>query len=689
MSKQLKSVFFNLIYLLPIGIIPLVFSFSTIDPVLHPRFTVLAAFVLLFSFMTLYAHRKKNLFFVQEKFFTIYLLYFIISSLSLFYYSINFADGLFEWMKIFLAGGFLFLLVQNMKNDDALIEKISKIIVIVSGIALFTGLFQLYDILVHEGLTHQSAYKMSSLYANKNIFAEIMFVSLPFTIYCGFTYRGLWKISGFLFSFFSVVLIIISLTRAVWVAAILSFVMSLPLLYFFYFRKFKTIKTGVKKIIILSAIFIAACSIVLFVFAKFGSLETIVKQSKSITGFTYGSTKDRIELWKKTFEFFYENPVVGTGLGSWKINILKYGNQELKSENNSTFYQRPHNDFLWILTEQGIFGLSAYLLLLFFFYKYLFSIFKKSEDQKTNLFFILIFFGFTGYLIFSLLSFPKERIEHIVFITAMFAPVLIYRWKLYPPRNLKKTGTLIIVILLIIVSGIALYIGIKRTRAEINTMYAYNARANSNWAEVVSKTDIALDYFYQIDPVSTPLYWYRGLANYNMNKMQEAFSDFKKAYKINPYHIHVINNLGTCYALQQNTKEATRLFKESLKIAPNFSDASLNLCAVYFNDKKFTDAYTVFEKINPDTMNQKYIQFLKIIAGAQLEEKIEKEKNNHLKEWYSKLISNEKLFTEIYLKSIKNRISFSKQLLLDYIWCLENNKKNSILATEIKQQFFL
>ena len=60
-----------------------------------------------------------------------------------------------------------------------------------------------------------------------------------------------------------------------------------------------------------------------------------------------------------------------------------------------------------------------------------------------------------------------------------------------------------------------------------------------------------------------------------------------------------------------------------------------------------------------------------------------------VKEWYSKLISNEKLFTEIYLKSIKNRISFSKQLLLDYIWCLENNKKNSILATEIKQQFFL
>ena len=347
------------------------------------------------------------------------------------------------------------------------------------------------------------------------------------------------------------------------------------------------------------------------------------------------------------------------------------------------------NDFLWIITEQGIIGLAAYLLLLFIFYKYLFEVLNKSSDKKTNLFFILVFFGFTGYLIFSLLSFPKERIEHIIFFTAMMAPVLIYKWKLSPPGKIKNNNALIIIPIIFIVCGFAFYIGVIRTNSEINTMQAYNARANSNWPEVVEKADIALTNFYQIDPVSTPIYWYRGLANYNMNKIQDAFSDFKEAYKINPYHIHVLNNLGTCYALQQNNEEAIKLYKKSLQIAPNFTDASLNLCAVFYNTKNYTEAFTIFNKIIPDTTNQKYMQFLKIISGAQLEEKIEKEQNKYLLEWYKETLTKEKYFTEIYLKSIHNKISFTKQLLLDYIWCLENIEKNSTLATEIKQQLSL
>ena len=77
--------------------------------------------------------------------------------------------------------------------------------------------------------------------------------------------------------------------------------------------------------------------------------------------FDQGSTKDRLELWTRTIQLIKEKPLFGHGLSDWKIEMLKYGNKGLVSEDNNTFYQRPHNDFLWIMSETGIIGILLYV----------------------------------------------------------------------------------------------------------------------------------------------------------------------------------------------------------------------------------------------------------------------------------------------------------------------------------------
>jgi len=109
------------------------------------------------------------------------------------------------------------------------------------------------------------------------------------------------------------------------------------------------------------------------IYSRFDTLSTFKKQYEKIFNLHYGSAFDRIELWKKTCHIIKEKPVFGGGMASWKINILKQGNKNLRSADLVTFYQRPHNDYLWIASETGIIGLFIYLTFIIFLYIRLFK----------------------------------------------------------------------------------------------------------------------------------------------------------------------------------------------------------------------------------------------------------------------------------------------------------------------------
>ncbi|NCS68099.1 O-antigen ligase family protein [Candidatus Peregrinibacteria bacterium] len=49
----------------------------------------------------------------------------------------------------------------------------------------------------------------------------------------------------------------------------------------------------------------------------------------------HGSGKDRLELWKRTFQIIAEKPVSGVGLANWKTEILKFGNAGLQYYNSN------------------------------------------------------------------------------------------------------------------------------------------------------------------------------------------------------------------------------------------------------------------------------------------------------------------------------------------------------------------
>ena len=105
------------------------------------------------------------------------------------------------------------------------------------------------------------------------------------------------------------------------------------------------------------------------------------------------------------------------------------------------------------------------------------------------------------------------------------------------------------------------------------------------------------------------------MANFSLSRIKEARSDFLKAHADHPYHIHVLNNLGTCYAKLLNFDKAVEYYSRALVLAPRFEQAILNLGAVYFQMAKYSQAREALLRLVKHKPHSKARMYLKMVEN--------------------------------------------------------------------------
>jgi tetratricopeptide (TPR) repeat protein len=120
--------------------------------------------------------------------------------------------------------------------------------------------------------------------------------------------------------------------------------------------------------------------------------------------------------------------------------------------------------------------------------------------------------------------------------------------------------------------------------------------------------------------MATPLVWYAGVAQFNLQRQKEAFDAFEQACRQHPYHLHVLNNLASSYELQGNHEKASEYYKQALTISPHFEDALVNLSIVYYNQERYRAASELLANCDPESDNPKLQRVL-----TMLQEKIKGE----------------------------------------------------------------
>jgi len=679
-----------LLILIPICVVLLAYSSNTVDVVLMPKFLCYAIFTIVMCIAAYFVSNNKPQYFqviISSIYFKVYFLFLLTSFIGVFF-SCNYADAIFEWLKIFLFGTSTFCCAIYFFDKNKKVEYFVKSINIANIIIAIIGLYQFINIANNTDISHSITYAVTATFGHKNIFAEILFITLPFTFYNIIYGNKVWKFIGGIGALLTLFLITISLTRAVWLSTIFGFIFSYLIYRYYQKQEFKNLFFSNKSKLYITLAVIVSILVSVFIYSRLDTFKTFQKQAISIVYFKYGSGAERLQLWQKSISVFKENPIFGGGLGSWKIMVLNYGHNGLETENNKTFHQRPHNDFLWILCEQGLVGLILYLALVtLIIYSIVFKI-KNAISNSEQFFFFLMLYVYFGYLIFSFFSFPKERIEHNIILTFIFAFALIPQQKFID----TTTNKLLHYVVFSTIAAINIYairVGFIRYNSEVHLQKAYTARAKENWQKVIDEIDKASNIYFAIDPMCTPIKWYSGSAQYNLGNQEMAFMDFNTSYQQNPNHIHVLNNLGTSFEIKGEHNQAIKMYERALQISPLFVDAQLNLAATYFNAGNKLKSFDVFTNILPDTNNEKYMQMLPLIVDAKCKIMVDTMKCLPLK-MTIEAINNVPLWKQdVYFKSKQNNISFDQQIITDAIFVIDNidRKQNEAYINSLIKKY--
>lgn len=572
-NSKTNNLFQEILLCVYIFITPIIFDNKLLDIALNYRFLICS--ILLIPIFLL---EKPKINFIT----LIFIIFYCYNLVSVLWARCD-SEAMFESQRcfLFIAG---YIIFYSILTDETL-SKILKTINLLSLFLIIVGIFQISKLSI---ITNKSLYEISGLQCHKNLFSNFLFLLLPFNIinYLKSKTNFFKKLS--LINIVGILTLIICLqTRAVYVGLIVCIctILGVGYLYLKQSLKFSILKLTVIIIAIIS------CTLIIY-YSKgyFNTKNTLVENMIKTD-----SNNERLSLITKTISIIKENYLIGVGAGNWQVEYAKFGLSGLdNAQNKNVTFQRPHNDFLWILSELGIFAFLLYVFIIVFtIYKscnFLKNI-NNSVEHKLDVLILLSFY--IGFMTISFFDFPKERIEHLVFHALLLACIhrmIISKFHEIPLINNSPKAIGLIVCIILIFNT---YIGYKRYNGEINLVKAYHARQTGNWYELIKYCKKAKSKYYSIDPTSIPIDWYEGVGHFSLSNHKEAFNLFKSAYELSPYNFHVVNNLASSYENNGNSEKAVFYYNEALKINPTFDEAKLNLAAIYYNQGNIKKAYNI------------------------------------------------------------------------------------------------
>lgn len=379
--------------------------------------------------------------------------------------------------------------------------------------------------------------------------------------------------------------------RGAWLGLIMGFVVFVSL--FFYFKPIKNLqRVKVTLLLIISVLLLAyllasapgPLNSVLTYSAPEGNdpswgvftpvVQPIVKQLVEKGG-------ARVEDWYVGWEMLKEHPIVGIGLGNYKIKFLDYRAELLNTARGRNFGDKipraaqAHNEYVQFGAELGIIGIITILASLGFLLKNLFTRVAGSRDKKIQLLGIGLIAGIIGFLVHSTVSFPAHlpasSYAFVVLIGLINSGAFGKPdYQLNPSRLTRYLVFGVLAILAISVSVFAY----RDWRANILMGKGKNQVQYGNYriAKDRLQKSIKLDF----RPRHT--YYYLGVAERELGNDQKALEYFKKSRgQFEPYNLWL--QLGTLYLREGKVDKAKANLKKFIATGP---ENSLKAQAKYF-----------------------------------------------------------------------------------------------------------
>ena len=390
--------FLFLVCFLAIGYIP---YFGSIDK-LAPQWLLLSILSFTYLLITLIKGGVdwKLINNISIKSFVLFLVCILFSMI----FSVNIIESsivFFRWLTIALVFLSFIIILSKIKKT----ENIFLILVIFSLFEILLPFIEYLRIVSIKDFSFADSNYLKTFTGNKNITSASLSLKFPFILYAINRYKNpLMRIFLIIFLFIGFYDLILISSRA---ALLGVMIVSLGcILYFIFYKKDKYVI--VYPLLYVSALLLSTLTL--------SNSNVLISDRVSTINTDDQSTNERIRFYRHGLNAFINSPLIGSGIGTWKTESIKYDKENIQS------YVVPyhmHNDFLQLAVEIGVLGLLAYLSMFWFSLKFLILNLKKKKEIIIPLILSFIIYGIDANF-----NFPMARPIMQVQLFLLFALVI-------------------------------------------------------------------------------------------------------------------------------------------------------------------------------------------------------------------------------------------------------------------------
>ena len=499
------------------------------------------------------------------------LLSFIIICILSLIWSNSFFVSLKE-LPLFLVGPLLYFIITNNISDQRQIDLILNVLLIIGG------LFGIYGILQYNGIDFSfwidniGRQQVFGLFGNAGYFAGYLIFPLSIAIPLFFVNKNRNRKILLLFGILVMgTTLIVTFTRGPYLSIGVSLIFMFLL---FLLSRGKSFINENKKIFITVLIAIIIVAFLFIIPTPLSKSRTVISQIKarvSITRLTNEfSSGRRITIWKFTGMMIKDRPILGSGIGTYKYNTLRYQAKFFEQGDNRSIYpygyaDKTHNEYLQLWAELGIIGLGIFILIIITYFNYGIRYLKREKDKQKQGIMIGLMGAVVAFLIDSFFWFPLHLSTNVVLFWLIIGLSMVMiidetrglemgkeieitqkdydkKERRKKKKERKKKGTRNAIdlkesnihrfkpILYVVIILLAIFLCITVSRpfiAHIGWYYGNREIKNKNWNEAIKLGEKALKW----DPYFGQVYYDIGKILQNKEMYNLALEYFKKAAK--------------------------------------------------------------------------------------------------------------------------------------------------------------
>lgn len=310
------------------------------------------------------------------------------------------------------------------------------------------------------------------------------------------------------------------------------------------------------------------------------------------------STTERIVVWRQTLRMLQDYPLLGVGLGNWKIEIPRYTiTTGIRSDYGQIVRIRTHNIYLQVLSETGVPGfLLLYVPWLIILILGLHLIFYQNDQRILA---IVIVAGLLGFASDGLFSFPNERISHATicwtglgFICGLF---IKSSDRSKTTHNLRWA-----VVPALIISAWCIFISNEKYNFEKHMQKArkHYLREKFTWAE--NEVKLGTSKYVTLEVNNDPIELVAALSLKADKRLEQALTYARKAKSYNPYSTRIMNTEGAILTDLKRYEEAVGSYKEALVYSPKHDLSLQNLALNFYLLEEYDSCLATLDKARVD-----------------------------------------------------------------------------------------